>query len=228
MPYAYEYKRIKDKSGFVKLYSKSKEKNKHKKDCKCFSCRLEKYFRLNSLEFYKKRSDGKLFEVTIYDSSLLFKKSWLKYWREVLTEIHSYFSKMPEEQYSLFSDRDVMAFYMGVYGKDIEYASCEGEIELMQKYGGWYYIEFDNSFWDVYAYEDFKKYLERRKIFNMYWTHESAHLLMFFKKMTGKKLELAIKRYKYLVEVQEQMGKKVKRCKEAFFKKGRQWEKLPG
>lgn len=228
MPYAYEYKKIKDKCGFIKIYKKEKEnERKHKEDCKCTLCRLNKYFRLESLEFYRTLSNGKLFEVTIYDSSLSFKNTWLRYWRDTLTDIYKYFSKMPEEKHEIFcNEYIVMTFNVGVFERN-DMASNEDQIKLMRMYEGWHYIEFDNSFRDAYEHKEFKRYLERRHIFNAYWTHDSDHLLMFFKKITGKKLELAMKRYKYLMKMKKELNEFLANKTKAYFR-GRQWEKLPG
>ncbi len=211
----FKYKIVKDKCGYFKLYQKYK---KYK-------------FKLESLHFAVGDEKNGL-NISVYETGLTM-RNWHSYWKDVIVDFYKYFNNLPED-----AIEDIFKLFQDIYGgvlslklavmKDV--SSCmmtDDHEKLMKRYDGWYYLEFDSTFWDAFNYDYFEKYLKKRGIFNAYWQYDEGRMWMFFKKMTGKKLELAVRRFDFLMGVQKALSKKISLCTKNFFDNNKPWEGVP-
>ena len=211
-----KYKIVKDKQGFIKLYEKHQGSGR---------------FYLDGIYFFFGDDKNIDFSVSIHDTE--FNKKWFSIWEGFIRDLYNYFSKMTEghkkQVYKLFKDPygGVLSLKVIRMVKATGHCMTEDHGKLMERYDGWFYVEFDSTFWDAFDYDYFKKYLERRGIYNAYWQYDDGRMWMFFKKLTGKKLELALLRFNFLMDIQKELNKEISETTKKFFYLNRPWKSIP-
>jgi len=107
------------------------------------------------------------------------------------------------------------------------YASCESQIEISKKYADWYAIEIDVYLTHIFANKNFLEYLKQKHIHLDTWSYDYPRILIFMRQMTISSIPLAMKRYLYLLNVENELNTKIQNLANEYFESGKQWEKLP-
>jgi len=210
-----KYRVEKDKQGFLKLYQKYKER---------------KRFNLDAIYFFF--GDDETIDLSVSIHEIGFMENWFSVWGDFIRDLYKYFSNMTEgykkQVYKLFKDPygGVLSLKVARMVCDSSHGMTEDHVKLMKRYDGWFYIEFDYTFWEAFGYDSFKRAIEDKGIYNAYWEYDDR-MWMLFKKLTGKKLELALLRFNFLMDVQKELNKELSETTKKFFYEKGPWKRIP-
>jgi hypothetical protein len=135
-------------------------------------------------------------------------------WKKELKALYTFFSKIPETDAKRLCDENGGGYFTFTIGKNYHDVNDSKETK---KYTGWYYLQFDNGFENLFCIPRVRKAVGKNDILQETSKADWAQTHIFLgRTLTSKGIERAFKKYAQFCEQAIQLGMKLNEIYSSF------------
>jgi hypothetical protein len=195
-----KYTSINDPSGFTAIYEINDQ-------VKCF----------DRMFFSKQIEHKKYLNIDITSHSFHKHNQFEQLWQSQLATLYKAFLNYTNSIIDACGECDITCLNLGIFEKSEQQpVICEQHEEFLKKYSGWYVLICDEHLYETTRH--LQKELQKKHIYNCYYSSEGGQLYLFLRKITVSTFLLAINRICYLKNTENGIQRHLREQSELYFK----------